>query len=58
MDKELHYYMTYLIAAKAGFGLTDARDIAYASQYVDDNGMIFEISKGEAVISPFTSVKP
>ena len=25
---------------------------------MDDNGMIFEISKGEAVISPFTSLKP
>jgi hypothetical protein len=40
MDVEFHYYMTYLVAAKAGFGSDDAFKIAYTSQYVDDNEMI------------------
>ena len=48
MDIEFHYYMTFLIAAKAGFGPEDARIIAYSSQYVDDNDLIFEISKDKA----------
>jgi len=48
MDIEFHYYMTFLIAAKAGFGQDDAYTIAYASQYVDDNDMIFEINKDKA----------
>ncbi|MCJ7600454.1 MAG: hypothetical protein MUO63_03005 [Desulfobulbaceae bacterium] len=48
MDVEFHYYMTYLVAAKAGFGSDDAFKIAYTSQYVDDNDMILEIDKGKA----------
>ncbi len=48
MDIEFHYYMTYLVAAKAGFGADDAYKIAYSSQYVDDNDMILEIDKGKA----------
>lgn len=44
MDIEFHYYITYLIAAKAGFGAKDAYLLAYSSQYVDDNDMVFEIS--------------
>ena len=48
MDAEFHYYMTYLIAAKAGYEPKDALTIAYASQYVDDNDMIFEVDKDEA----------
>jgi hypothetical protein len=47
MDIEFHYYMTYLVAAKAGFGPEDALTIAYACQYVDDNDMILEIDKGK-----------
>lgn len=47
MDVEFHYYMTYLIAAKAGFDHDEALTIAYASQYVDDNDMHFVINKGE-----------
>jgi len=46
MDAEFHYYMTYLIAARAGFGPDDAITIAYASQHVDDNTVRFEIDKG------------
>ena len=37
MDIEFHYYMTFLIAGKAGFGKDDTATIAYSSQYVDDN---------------------
>ncbi len=48
MDIEFHYCMTYLIAAKGGFSPEDARVIAYASQYVDDNDMMFHIDKGQA----------
>ena len=45
MDIEFHYYLTFIIAAKAGFSEDDASIIAYSSQYVDDNDMIFEINK-------------
>jgi hypothetical protein len=47
MDIEFHYYMTFLIAAKAGFGQDDAYAIAYSSQY-DDNDLVFEINKDKA----------
>lgn len=45
MDIEFHYYLTYLIAARAGFSFDDASIIAFASQLTDDNCVIFEISK-------------
>lgn len=48
MDIEFHYYMTYLISVKGGFGPEDAKVIAHSSQYVDDNDIIFEIDKGQA----------
>jgi len=37
MNAEFHYYVTYLLAVKAGFASSDAYKIAYSSQYVDDN---------------------
>lgn len=43
MDIEFHYYMTYLIALRAGFEKEDARIIAYASQYTDDNDYPWKI---------------
>jgi hypothetical protein len=43
MDIEFHYWMTGLIAHGAGFNLDDARIIAYASQYVDENDLCLEI---------------
>jgi hypothetical protein len=46
MDIEFHYYMTYLIAARAGFSLSDATTIAWASQGVDDNHVPISVSKG------------
>ena len=45
MEIEFHYYITYLIAAKAGFGAKEAREIAYTSQYVDDNDTVFQVNK-------------
>ena len=48
MDIEFHYYMTYLIAAKAGFGAKDALTIATACYYVDDNDMVLQIDQGMA----------
>lgn len=43
MDIEFHYYMTYLIAVRAGFKVDDAYTIAYSSQYTDDNDNSYEI---------------
>jgi hypothetical protein len=37
MDREFHYYMTHLIASRAGFWPDDAFTIAHASQYTDEN---------------------
>jgi hypothetical protein len=48
MDIEFHYYMTFLVAGKAGFGEDDASTIAYSSQFVDDNDIIYEIHKDTA----------
>ncbi len=48
MDIEFHYYVTYIFAQKAGFSKKDAYVIAYSSQYVDDNTIIFNINKGKA----------
>lgn len=47
MDVEFHYYVTYLIAARAGFSPKDALTIAHASQYVDDNDVVIEVDKGK-----------
>lgn len=48
MDIEFHYYITYLIAVKAGFSVTEATTIAHSSQYIDDNDIRFEIDKGKS----------
>ncbi|MCF8243220.1 MAG: hypothetical protein K9J16_17725 [Melioribacteraceae bacterium] len=48
MDIEFHYYITYLICKRAGFTNSEAKIIAYSSQFVDDNSMIFEINKDTA----------
>ncbi len=46
MNIEFHYYITYILAANAGFSSKEAEIIAYASQYVDDNQKIY-IIEGE-----------
>ena len=48
MNIEFHYYMTYLIAARAGFDPAEAEVIAYSSQYIDDNDLIYNISGDDA----------
>jgi len=50
MDIEFHYYITYLIAARAGFGPEDAFIIAYSSQYTDDNDIIFTVDKEKPTV--------
>ena len=46
MDIEFHYYITYLIAARAGFSTNDALVLAHSCQYTDDNNLVFSIDKG------------
>src|ERR1700723_1635681 len=48
MDIEFHYYMTYLIAAWAGFQPAEAAILAQAAQEVDDNHIPISVSKGTA----------
>ena len=46
MDIEFHYYMTYLIAARAGFAPADAAIIAQSAQEIDDNHIPIRVSAG------------
>lgn len=45
MDIEFHYYITYIIARKAGFNAKDSYILAYSSQYADDNNDHLYISE-------------
>jgi hypothetical protein len=46
MNIEYHFYVTYIIALRAGYSERDAFKIAYSSQYTDDNDKTLEINKG------------
>src|ERR1700761_1890272 len=46
MDIEFHYYMTYLIAARAGFPPADAAIIAQSAQEIDANHIPVRVSAG------------
>jgi hypothetical protein len=46
MDIEFHYYMTYLIAVRAGFTPPDAVIVAQSAQEVDDNHIRIKVSTG------------
>ena len=46
MDIEFHYYMTYLIAARAGFKPADATILAQSAQEIDDNHIAIEVGAG------------
>lgn len=48
MDREFHFYITYIIAQKGGFGPEDSYRIAYSSQYTDDNTRKYTINAGQA----------
>jgi len=52
MNREFHYYVTHLIAARAGIRGDDLRVLAYASQYVDDNSRGYSI-KGSGLRTPY-----
>jgi hypothetical protein len=43
MDIEFHYYMTYLVATRAGFTAPEAELIAHAAQSVDDNHIKYKV---------------
>jgi hypothetical protein len=43
MNIEFHYYITYIIAIKAGFNNEQAYKIAYSSQYTDDNVVSYTV---------------
>jgi len=45
MDIEFHYYITCIIARRAGFRPEDAHIIAYSSQYTDDNDTVYSIDQ-------------
>jgi len=50
MDTEFHYWMTGIIAKAAGFEESEAKTIAYASEYVDENDRSIKVldrSNGE-----------
>ena len=53
MDIEFHYYMTYLIAVRAGFVPSEAAIVAKAAQEIDDNHIPIIVSAGtpEAYLS-------
>jgi hypothetical protein len=46
MNIEFHYYMTYLIAVRAGFKVKDAHTIAYACEFIDENEQPMIVDKG------------
>jgi len=48
MNVEFHYYMTYLIATRAGFTPKDAHTIAYSCEYIDENEQPTIVNKGLA----------
>lgn len=50
MDVEFHYWITALVAYRAGFSQEETKVIAYASEFVDENDVCLEVvdkSSGE-----------
>ncbi|MGD9872856.1 MAG: DUF6765 family protein [Kiritimatiellia bacterium] len=50
MKIEFHYYITYLIAARAGIRGDDLRILAHASQLTDDNDIVYRIKDSGKII--------
>lgn len=50
MDIEFHYWITGILALRAGFTDEEARTIAYSSQYVDDNDLNYEIKDPDSEV--------
>lgn len=55
MDSEFHYFATGIIAHAAGFSREDARTIAHACQYTDDNDMTITVKDRSEQREPFVS---
>lgn len=57
MDTEFHYYMTGIIARAAGFTEDEAKTIATASEYVDENDVCLKVEdrSTEAVYENYIS---
>lgn len=49
MKIEFHYYITHLIATRAGFRGDDLRILAHASQLTDDNNTVYKIKDGRRI---------
>jgi hypothetical protein len=44
MNIEFHYYITFILSRKAGFGPEESYTIAYSSQYTDDNNYKYYVN--------------
>jgi len=55
MDTEFHYWLTGLIAYRAGFTRDEALTIAHSSQYVDENDVTLEIGGADSTYRNFVS---
>ena len=53
MDIEFHYWLTGMIAKRAGFNESEARTIAYTSEYVDENDVCFQIQSRDESAPPY-----
>ena len=51
MNTEFHYYITGILAWKAGFSEEESSIIAYSSQFVDDNSNVFTVGDYSNYIS-------
>ena len=51
MNSEFHYYITGILAHKAGFNEEEASIIAYSSQYVDHNTIVFTVDDYKNYVS-------
>ncbi len=50
MKIEFHYFVTHLIAARAGFRGDDLRVLTHASQLTDDNDTVFKVKHGRRIV--------
>ncbi len=59
MDRDCHYYMTYLAAREAEFAHPEAHQIAAAAQYIDDchESLVYYWSKAKALVPFATHLK-
>lgn len=53
MDIEFHYWITGLVAQRAGFTPAESQTIAYAAQYIDENDISYTILDREGKSAPY-----